>query len=315
MKFKVLISAPYLQPFIERFRPFFQENDIEIIVPQVNERLEESDLLKYVSDLDGIICGDDRFTPRVLDSATKLKVISKWGTGIDSINKPECEKRNIAVRNTPNAFTVPVSDTVLGYILSFTRNISFMTEAMRNGEWKKINGKAMHECSLGVIGVGNIGESVLRKASAFGMKLYGTDIRKIPTDLIIELKINEVSLEELLSNSDFVSVNCDLNDSSYHLINDYNLKLMKSGAVLINTARGPIVDERALEHALALDEIYGAALDVFEEEPLPLDSPLLKHPRVLLAPHNSNSSPHAWEYIHISTINNLMESLGLDARL
>lgn len=302
-------------PFIDRFRPFFEENEVEIVVADVNERLEEEDLLNYISEIDGVICGDDRFTSKVLDNALNLKVISKWGTGIDSINKPECEARGIKVCNTPNAFTVPVSDTVLAYILNHARNIAAMTTAMKGGEWKKINGKALHECILGVIGVGNIGESVLRKADAFGMKLLANDIHKIPNDLIIELNLKEVSLEELLKQSDFVSVNCDLNESSFHLINQETLSLMKEDAVLINTARGPIVDERALIDALSNKRIGGAGLDVFENEPLPLNSPLLKMDNVFVAPHNSNSSTFAWEFVHINTINNLMESLGLQARL
>lgn len=315
MNYKVLISAPYLQPFIERFRPFFESNDIEIVVPEVNERLEEEDLFKYIDEIDGIICGDDRITAKVLDRANKLKVVSKWGTGIDSIDKSECEKRGIAVRNTENAFTIPVSDSVLGYILNFARNISSMDSAMKNGEWKKIDGHALHEATLGVIGVGNVGESVLRKASAFGMTLLGCDQKKIPTDLIIELNIGEVSLEELLKRSDYVSINCDLNPTSFHLMNDLTFSLMKSNAILINTARGPIVDEIALVAALENNIIKGAGLDVFEEEPLPLDSPLMKMDNVLIAPHNTNSSRFAWENVHISTINNFMESMGLEARI
>ncbi|MCR9249736.1 MAG: phosphoglycerate dehydrogenase [bacterium] len=315
MKYKVLISAPYLQPFIERFRPFFEENNVEIIVPNVEERLEEEDLLEYTDIVDGIICGDDKFTVKVLDAAKKLKVISKWGTGIDSINKPECEKRGITVRNTPNAFTIPVSDTVLAYILNFARNVSTMTNAMKSGEWKKIEGHAMHERTLGVIGVGNIGESVLRKAQAFGMKLLACDIVPIPTDLLVELSIEQVSFEELLKNSDYVSVNCDLNETSHHLMNDAAFSLMKDSAIVINTARGPIVDEEALIRALESKQIAGAALDVFEHEPLPLDSPLIKMDNVMMAPHNSNSSRFAWEKVHESTINNLMESLGISGRL
>ena len=315
MSLKVLISAPYLQPFIERFRPFFEENNIEIVVPIVHERLEEDELIKYAFDVDGIIAGDDRVTEKVLNNCPKLKVISKWGTGIDSLNKPLCNSRGVIIRNTPNAFTIPVSDTVLGYILNFSRNLSAMTEAMREGEWKKIPGKALHEASLGVIGVGNVGESVLRKAKAFGMTLYATDIVKIPSDVVVELGIHEVSLDELLAASDYISVNCDLNETSGHLINETTLSKMKSNAVLINTARGPIVDEKALVHALQNHIIGGAALDVFEEEPLPLSSPLLKMKNVMMAPHNSNSSPFAWEFIHTNTINNLMDSLGLKARL
>jgi D-3-phosphoglycerate dehydrogenase len=122
------------------------------------------------------------------------------------------------------------------------------------------------------------------------------------------------NLETLLSNSDFVSVNCDLNPTSYHLINSKTLAQMKSTAVLINTARGPLVDENALVAALRSGQVGGAALDVFEFEPLPLDSPLLKMENVMLAPHNSNSSPTAWERIHWNTIRNLLEGLGINSK-
>ena len=134
-------------------------------------------------------------------------------------------------------------------------------------------------------------------------------------NIIIELDIQEVGFEELLKSSDYISVNCDLNPTSFHLLDDNAFSLMKKNAVVINTARGPIIDERALERALESNSIAGAGLDVFEEEPLPLSSILLKHPRVMLAPHNSNSSIHAWEYVHINTINNLMDGLGLSGRL
>jgi D-3-phosphoglycerate dehydrogenase len=120
-------------------------------------------------------------------------------------------------------------------------------------------------------------------------------------------------LPSLLSHSDFVSVNCDLNPTSYHLINGDTLALMKPGAVLINTARGPIVEEKALIEALQVKRLAGAALDVFELEPLPLDSPLLKMDNVMLAPHNSNSSPAAWERVHWSTIRNLLDGLNISA--
>jgi D-3-phosphoglycerate dehydrogenase len=122
-------------------------------------------------------------------------------------------------------------------------------------------------------------------------------------------------LQSLLSNSDFVSVNCDLNPTSFHLINSDTLALMKPNAVLINTARGPIVEEKALIEALQVQRLAGAALDVFEHEPLSLESPLLKMDNVLLAPHNSNSSPAAWERVHWNTIRNLCEGLGLKYEL
>ena len=308
----VLMTAPYMIPLLDRFRPIFEKHGIELIVPQVRERMEEADLLKYAGQFDGAICGDDRYTARVLDAcAPRLKIISKWGTGIDSIDSAAASRLTIKVGRTPNAFTTPVADTVLAYLLAFVRRQPWMDAAMKRGQWEKIPGRALSECALGVIGVGNIGKAVARRARAFGMKVLGADIVDIDHVFLSESGIHMTSLDALLSDSDFVSVNCDLNPTSHHLINAQTLARMKPSAVLINTARGPIVDEPALVAALQSGQIAGAALDVFEHEPLPLDSPLLKMDNVMLAPHNANSSPAAWERVHWNTIRNLLEGLGM----
>ncbi len=310
----VLMTAPYMIPFLDRFRPVLAEYGIELIVPDVRERMEEADLLKYAGQFDGTICGDDRYTARVIEAcAPRLKVISKWGTGIDSIDAEACSRFNVKIGRTLNAFTTPVADTVISYMLAFARRTPWMDAAMKRGEWEKIPGKALSECVLGVIGVGTIGKAVTRRARAFGMKIYGTDIVEIDHVFVTETGIEMTDLEHLLSNSDFISINCDLNPTSHHLINADTLAKMKSTAVLINTARGPIVEEKALVAALSSGQIGGAALDVFEHEPLPLDSPLLKMDNVMLAPHNSNSSPAAWERVHWNTIRNLLDGLGIDS--
>ena len=310
---EVLMSAPYMIPFLDRFKPVFDHFSIRLITPRVEERLEESELLKMAGQFDGTICGDDRYTPAVLKACTpRLKVISKWGTGIDSIDRAACEELGIRLMNTPNAFTLPVADSVMGYILAFARQQPWMDKAIKNGIWKKIPGRSLSECTLGVIGVGNVGKAVLRRARAFGMTLLGNDIQPIPRDFLLENNVSNVSLKELLQASDFVSVNCDLNPTSYHLINQQTLWWMKQGAILINTARGPIVDEKALGEALMAQTIAGAALDVFEQEPVPDMSPLLEMENVLLAPHNSNSSPAAWENVHWNTIRNLLIGLEID---
>ena len=309
MSYKVLISAPYLQPHLDRFRPIFAANDIELFVPPVEERFEEEDLLPWMGDIDGVICGDDRFTERVLQASPRLKVISKWGTGIDSIDKAACQRLGIALCNTPNAFSEPVADTVFGYMLAFVRRQPWMDRAMKGGTWQKINGRSLRECTLGIIGVGDVGKAVARRAPAFGLRLLGHDLVDMPAEFIAETSIEMVSREELLRQADFVSVNCDLNPTSYHLMNDSTLALMKPEAVLINTARGPVVEEAALIRALQSGQIGGAALDVFEFEPLPADSPLRQMDNVLLAPHNANSSPLAWERVHENSINNLLREL------
>ena len=312
MTYTILLTAPYMLSFLERFKPVFEKYNLEVIVPDVQERMEEDDLLKYAGQFDGAVCGDDRYSARVLETcAPRLKVISKWGTGVDSIDASACSRFDIKLCRTPNAFTTPVADTVLGYMLAFARRGPWMDAAMKRGEWEKIPGKTLSECTLGIIGIGNIGKAVTRRARAFGMKVLGTDIVEVDHVFISESGIHMTDLESLLADSDFISVNCDLNPTSHHLINANTLERMKSSAVLINTARGPIVDETALVAALGSGQIGGAALDVFEFEPLPLDSPLLKMDHVMLAPHNSNSSPTAWERIHWNTIKNLVEGLGL----
>jgi len=309
MYLKVLVTAPYMQMVIDRFRDTFEEKGIKLIIPIVKERCNEQELLQWITDVDGVICGDDQFTERVLQAAPKLKVLSKWGTGIDSIDQAACRRLGIAVCNSPNAFSEPVADSVVGYILNFARHLPWMDRIMRQGQWTKLPSIALRECTLGVIGVGNVGKAVVRRATAFGMRVLGNDLVEMPFDFLAENQIDMVSKEELLQQAEFISLNCTLNPTSFHLISDNEFALMKSTSVIINTARGPIIDEPALIRALQSEQIAGAAMDVFETEPLPAESPLLEMDNVMLASHNANSSPEAWEHVHQNTVQNLLREL------
>ncbi|MFN2120161.1 MAG: phosphoglycerate dehydrogenase [Anaerolineales bacterium] len=312
----VLLSAPYMIPLLDRFKPVFEQHDIDLIVPDVRERLGEAQLFDLAGQFDGTICGDDIYTSRVLEAcAPRLKVISKWGTGVDSIDEVACARLGIQLHRTPNAFTMPVADSVMGYILAFARRHPWMDEEIKAGKWKKLPGRALSECTLGIIGVGNIGKAVTRRARVFGMQVFGTDIVDIDHVFIAETGIQMVPLEDLLGRSDFITLNCDLNPTSRHLIDGKALAKVKAGAILLNTARGAIVVEAALVDALQSGRLGGAALDVFEVEPIPSDSPLLRMNNVLLAPHNANSSPAAWERVHQNTIRNLLLGLGLSEGL
>lgn len=312
MTFKVLISAPYMLPVVERFRERFTRAGVALCVAEVRERLEEEELLQLVGDVDGVICGDDRFSERVLTAAVpRLRVISKWGTGIDTIDLAAAARLGVRVCNTPNAFTDAVADTTLGYVLNFARRLNEMTDRMREGEWDKLPSRSLREMTIGIVGVGNIGSAVAKRAAAFGMQILGNDIRPISATIVKETGLVQVVLDELLSRADFVTLHCDLNPTSRHLMNAGRFASMQPTGVMINTARGPIVDEANLIAALQNGSIAGAALDVFEREPLPLDSPLRNMKNVSLAPHNANSSPSAWEAVHESTIRNLLEGLGI----
>ncbi len=309
MKFKVLVTAPYMQPAINDYMDVFESNEIEVILPPVKERLSEKELLELMTDIDGVISGDDEFTAKVLRSAPKLKVISKWGTGIDSIDQDVAKELGIAVRNTINAFTEPVADQVLGYMLCFARKIPWINDDMHSGAWAKLECFSLLNHTLGVIGVGNTGKASIKRAMGFKMKLLGCDIVEMPAEFLAETGIKMVDQETLLRESDFVSLNCDLNPTSYHIMGPDEFRLMKPTAYFINTARGPLVDEPALIAALQNRQITGAALDVFEDEPLPKNSSLRSMTNVLLSPHNANSSPEHWKRIHKSTLAHLIEEL------
>jgi D-3-phosphoglycerate dehydrogenase len=314
VKWRVLVSAPYFIPVIEDYRERLSTEGVELIPANVNERLSEEELLECVGDIDGIICGDDRITGRVMDAAPRLKVISKWGTGIDSIDSAEAKRRGIPVYRTRNAFSEPVADTVLGYILTFARRLPWMDRDIRQGKWQKPRLVSLQECVLGIVGVGDCGKAVVRRAKSFGMRVLGNDIKVLPDDFLTETGLEVVSLEDLLSKADFVSLHPDLNPTSYHLIGKKQFETMKPGAYLINTSRGPVVDEAALIQALQEGRIAGAALDVFEEEPLPAESPLRTMDNCFLAPHNANSSIKAWERVHENTVRNLLEGLNTTGR-
>jgi D-3-phosphoglycerate dehydrogenase len=309
MTWRVLISTPYFLPVVEEFRSRLEAEGLEPFTMEVRERLSEDELLPVVGTIDGAICGDDQFTGRVLRAAPRLKVISKWGTGIDSIDTSAAAKLGIRVCCTPNAFTDCVADTTLGYILCFARQLPWMDRDIRRDLWNKPDLISLRECTLGVIGVGNIGKAVVRRARAFGMTVLGTDPAPVPDSFVDETELSIVPLQALLEEADFVTLHCDLNPTSFHLIGRHELAAMRSSAYLINASRGPVVNEPALVDALHERRIAGAALDVFEVEPLPANSPLRAIDHCLLAPHNANSGSAARRRVHESTIANLLRGL------
>lgn len=156
-RYTILLSAPYMLPYTKRFLPILDQLGLEVIIPEVHERLSEEEVLAYAGKFDGTICGDDHYSADVIKQcAPRLKVISKWGTGIDSIDKKTADDLGIPVYRTTNAFTDPVSDSVLAYILAFSRKQHWLDRNIKSGGWEKIPGKSLQECTLGVIGLGNM---------------------------------------------------------------------------------------------------------------------------------------------------------------
>jgi D-3-phosphoglycerate dehydrogenase len=308
-KWRILVTAPYFQTAYERYASTLVSLGVEAVLPRVKERLSEGELIPIVEDIDGVISGDDQFTEKVLRHARRLKVISKWGTGTDSIDKKTASELGIAVRNTPGAFSEPVADTVFAFILAFSRNLHRQDASIRNGIWQKMPVFALRGKTLGIVGVGNCGKAVARRAKGFGLRLLGNDIVPIDQNFVLETDIGVADLEGVLRESDFVSMNCDLNPTSYHLMNSDTFGKMKKGSYYITTCRGPVTDEKALADALTSGRLAGAGLDVFEDEPLPTDSPLRNMDNVILSPHNANGDPACAERIHQATLSHLIEEL------
>lgn len=309
---KVLISAPYMVREKKRVKSLFEGKNVNVDWADVKERLEEDELLKIISPYHGIICGDDRITKKVLDEAGNLEVIVKWGTGIDSIDKKEAEKRGIPVFRTPDAFSEPVGDTTLGVILTFARNISVSDRLMKKGGWDKPQSYCLSEKTVGIIGLGNTGTAVARRLQVFDPVILANDIVDKDPEVIRRYGIKMAEKDDIYAKADYICIHCDLNPTSYHLLNKESFAKMKKKPYVLNMARGRIIDEPALIDALKTGTIAGAGLDVFEEEPLARDSRLRKMDNVILSSHNANSSPFHWQKVHENSVRMLMEELGIE---
>ncbi len=309
MRYKVLVSAPQMREKIFEFKKELDNNDIAIDIANVSQKLSEDQLLSTIKEYDGVIAGDDEFTSKVLKQAKNLRVISKWGVGIDSIDLAEAKNQQIKVYNTPAGFTESVADYVFAFILNLSRNLHKLDRYVRSGKWQREGGWNLHNKTIGIVGVGHIGQAVARRAHGFKMKILGNDIREVPAHILEKYQIKMIEKDDLLKHSDIVSLNCDLNPSSYHLIDMRELNIMKEGAYIINTARGPIINEKALIKALKNRDIAGAGLDVFEKEPLPEKSLLKELDNCILSPHNAYNGATEVEKIHENTVKNLIKSL------
>jgi D-3-phosphoglycerate dehydrogenase / 2-oxoglutarate reductase len=312
MTWKILVTAPPILPKVDLYRDLFAENNAELLTPDfhVVECLNAAELKAHLVDVDAILCGDDELNEDVIRSANKLKVISKWGTGIDSIDTVAAKACDIEVCRVVDVFADPLADTVMAYILSYCRKINEKNALVRAGDWVKTESYTPREKAIGVVGVGHVGSTVVQRAHAFGMKVYVYDRRGADASMEAKYHCESVSFDTLLSNSDFISINCDLNETSRHLFSKAAFAKMKSSAMIINTARGAIINEKHLCDALINEEIAAAALDVFEIEPLPSDSPLRQLDNVMLSPHNSNGSPAVFNRVDQIAISNIFNYLN-----
>ncbi len=311
MRYRVLVTCPQLQRTIDQYRDIFSRHDIEIEAPPLVQQMSESDLLQIIDGFDGVIAGDDPFTSQVLEKGTRLKAIAKWGIGVDAIDLDAARRFGIRVSNTPDVFSDEVADVVMGYIILLARQLHRLDRSVRDGGWLKVPGISLRGRTLGVVGVGSIGREVTLRAAAAGMVPVGHDISPPPQDFLHRTGIRMLALDHLLAESDFISLNCSLTDRNRRMIGRRQFGIAKAGVYIVNTARGALIDETALAAALREGRVAGAALDVFEKEPLPLDSPLREFDNCIFGTHNSSNTVEAVQRVNRLAIDNLLEQLGV----
>lgn len=267
--------------FIDEEKEAFVRKGAELVLAQVKE---EDDLIRVCKGADGLINQYARLTRRVLENLPKCKVISRYGVGLDPVDLRAATDFGIIVANVPDYCIREVADQTLSMILALIRKIVFFDQKVKSGQWDFRQGRPIHQIkgkTLGLVGCGRIGLEVAKRILSFGVSVVAFD----PYIQKVRKGVQLTDFDTVLKESDFISIHCPLNESTRHLIGEKEFKKMTKKPLLINTSRGPIIDEKALIQALVEGRVSGAGLDVLEQEPPDPQNPFLKMENVILSPH------------------------------
>lgn len=304
----ILVTCRQMQVELPRHRERIERLGYEVVAPDLAGRQQFTavELLEYSSRLVGIIAGDDQLDREFFDGAPNLKTVIRWGIGMDSVDHEAARQHRVTVRNTPGVFGHEVADSAFGYMLNLARGYITIDAAVRRGEWPKVEGITLAGARLGIVGLGAIGREIARRGGAFDMDIVAHDpfVDTPPAD------VSMVDLDKLLATSRFIVLACPLTPETLHLINAARLALVRPDAYLVNVARGPVVLETDLIDALKSGRLAGAALDVFEVEPLPLASELRTLPNVVLGAHNASNTREGVTRASNTAVDFLLEELA-----
>lgn len=290
---KILVTCPPMLGLINQFVPLFEQKGWEVTTPHVAQTLTEDQLSALVPDHDGWIIGDDPASRRVFEAgkARRLKAAVKWGIGVDNVDFNACKDLGIPITNTPGMFGGEVADLAVGYMIGLARQSYFIDRAVRAGQWVKPAGISLAGRTVAVVGLGDIGRNVVKRLKAAEMEIIGYD-PGVFGDSVPE-GIRHESWPVGIERADFLVLTCALTPSSRHMVDHNVLARAKHGVRIVNVSRGPIIDEPALVEALNQNRVHSAALDVFEEEPLPDASPLRNHELCIFGSHNASNTVDA----------------------
>lgn len=310
MSWKVLITARTLSEVGQSALQLLRQAGCEPVIPPKFGPLHAAELLQALEGMDAVLASMDQFTSAVLGSpqARQLKIISRWGVGYDAIDVPAASHLGIVVAFTPGLLDEAVADYAFALLFAISRRVHEGHLSMRNGKWVSGWGHDISGQTLGILGCGRIGQAVARRGLAFNLRVLGCDVA--PNPAAEKLGVKFVSLDELFSESDFLSLHAALTPQNRNLIGEGQLRKMKQTAYLINAARGALVDETALLRALHEGWIAGAALDAFVVEPLPSDHPLRSAPNVLLTPHQASFGRETGERVSLAAAQAIVDLRG-----
>jgi len=288
---KVLVTCPPMVRMIDDFRPLFSALGVEVDAPAVVQTLPESELIDLVPQYDGWIIGDDPATRAVFTAgrAGRLRAAVKWGVGVDNVDFVAARELGLPITNTPGAFGGEVADVAVAYVTMLARELSVIDRGVRAGGWPKPAGISLSGKTVALIGHGDIGRNVARRVAA-------ADMRVIAYDPALNGPVDGVEVAEWperIEEADFMVFTCALTPRNRHMLDAGVLACAKRGVRIVNVARGPLIDEAALVAALASGHVRSAALDVFEVEPMPADSPLRAHEQCIFGSHNGSNTVDA----------------------
>ncbi len=304
---KILVTARSFRKTPGRHKELLEQSGHQVVESPLDRPLKEAEMVGLVSDVDGAILGLDEVTAKVIAAGKRLKVISRYGAGVDNVNLEAATAAGVAVTNTPGANSIAVAELTLGLMLSLARRIPQHNASTRAGSWSRVTGIELAGKTLGIVGLGQISREVIRRASAFGMRIVvqtGYPDEKLADQYGVEY----LPLERLLREADFVSLHCAVTPERADLIGGEELKAMKPTSYLINTARGGLVDEEALYRALQEGWIAGAAMDAFKEEPATA-SPLVGLDNFIATPHIGATTHESVLRMGIRAVENALQVL------
>ncbi|MDP2355757.1 MAG: phosphoglycerate dehydrogenase [Beijerinckiaceae bacterium] len=302
---RVLVTCHHLIRHRATFAGAFAAEGLEATYPEIiGQQFSAEQMGDLLPGHDIVIAGDDFIDRKTLGRAKtdSLKAVIKWGIGVDAIDLVAARELGMPVYNTPGAFADEVADAALGYVLMLARRLHEMHAEVVAGRWTKIEGMTLAGKTAGVVGLGAIGRAVAVRCRAFGMDVVGYDPVAIPSAVLASCGASQASLDEVLGRADFIILACALTPESRHLLNAAAFARAKPGARVVNVARGPVIDEPALIDALRSGKLAGAALDVYEEEPLPAGSPLRTFSNVVFGTHNSSNTAEAVHRVNALTV-------------